>query len=181
MSGHPAIFLDRDGTIIEDQHYPRDPNAVVLTPGAANAMKAFEAMGYWIFVVSNQSGVGRGIISDDEFRAVHDRFTQLLREENVQVAEFAYCFHTPEDACKCRKPGTGLVPRVFKGQAIDWAKSIVVGDKSADIQLASKMGARGILVRTGHGETTLSEWDKDLPLPEVFTDLSAVAEDLRSK
>ena len=78
-----AIFLDRDGTLIEDTHYPRDPNQVVLIPNAIRGLKLMREKGFFLFVVSSQSGVGRGLIQDHEFKSVHDRFFQLLKQEQV--------------------------------------------------------------------------------------------------
>jgi D-glycero-D-manno-heptose 1,7-bisphosphate phosphatase len=152
-----AVFLDRDGTIIEDQHYPRDPERVTFTANAAEGMRMMSEKGYLLFVVSNQSGVGRGIIKDSEFKAVHERCCELLKAERVEIAEFGYCLHRPEDDCICRKPKPGLIVKSFGGKAIDLQKSFVVGDKDCDVQLADAVGAQGILVLTGKGRASLAE------------------------
>ena len=111
MSGQKAIFIDRDGTIIEDQHYPRDAEAVKLLPGATEGLQMMVKKGYKLYVIRNQSGVGRGIISDSEFIGVHQRTCELLQEKGIEIVEFAYCLHHPEDKCDCRKPEIGLVPK----------------------------------------------------------------------
>lgn len=149
-----AAILDRDGTIIEDTHYPKDPGLVKLIPGAGEALKALRRKGYVIFVVSNQSGVGRGLIQESEFLAVHERFCEVLQEAGAEVAQFAYCLHHPDDPCLCRKPKTGLMPRRFNDQPIDFARSVVIGDRESDLALGDELGARSLLVRTGHGLVT---------------------------
>lgn len=147
-----AVFLDRDGTIIEDAHYPRDPAVVKLLPNAVAGMKRMREKGYYLFVVSNQSGVGRGIISMPEFKAVHKRVCELLQAEAVEIAEFGYCFHTPEEGCGCRKPQTGLLPREYQGYPLDWTKSFTIGDKTSDAELGRKMGGTGCLLSSNDAD-----------------------------
>lgn len=152
-----AVFLDRDGTIIEDTHYPRDPDLVIMLPNAAAGIKKLNEKGYPVFVVSNQSGVGRGIIKDSEFRAVHAKVCENLQAEGVKIEEFFYCFHKPEDECNCRKPRPGLIPKSYQGRPFDFARCFVVGDRDADLDLAKAIGAQGFLVLTGKGKDTLKE------------------------
>ncbi len=154
MNSRPAIFLDRDGTIIEDQHYPRDPGKVMFCPNASEGMRLMMDKGYLLFVVSNQSGVGRGIIKDFEFNSVHQRCAEILQKAKIEIAEFLYCLHKPEDECACRKPKTALVPKTFKGVTLDWTLSFIVGDRESDLQLADNMGAQAALVLTGKGKAT---------------------------
>ncbi len=152
-----AVYMDRDGTIIEEQAYPKEPNLVRLLPNTGRALRTMEEKGYLLFVVSNQSGVGRGIITDEQFKAVHNRCCELLQQEKIHIAEFAYCFHRPDENCGCRKPMTGLVAKTFNGNKIDWSRSFMVGDKRSDLELADKMGAPGYLVLTGYGPDTAEE------------------------
>lgn len=163
-----ALLLDRDGTIIEDADYPRDPDAVRFVPGAPEALRAL-AETYRLYVVSNQSGVGRGIIPLPAFHAVHDRFAAMLVDEKIPVAGFFYCLHAPETECVCRKPRTGLVPRELHGVV-----HAVVGDKESDLKLADALGARGVLVRTGYGKSTEARLDRDAGYP-VFSSLAEFA------
>lgn len=159
-----AVFLDRDGTIIEDQHYPREADKVKLIERAAEALKLMHEKGYLLFVISNQSGVGRGIISDAQFKAVHQKTCEILKRSAIEIAEFAYCFHHPEDHCQCRKPKTGLVPKTFSGDEIDLKNSVMVGDRKSDLLLGKNFGGQSYLVLTGHGKKTQHEID-----PEEFT------------
>ena len=170
-----AAFLDRDGTIIEDAHYASRPDQVKLISGAAEGLKMLTRKGYLLFVVSNQSGVGRGLIQESEFLAVHARFCEVLQEQGIEIAEFAYCLHHPDDPCLCRKPKTGLVPRKYKGAVIDFTRSVVIGDRGSDVELGVQLGAKPILVRTGKGASTESRWPSPPPSIAVFDGLLQAA------
>lgn len=138
-----AAFLDRDGTLIVDTHYPKDPELVSFLPGVPEALRSLQEKGYLLFVVSNQSGVGRGLITPEEFQAVHDRFCALLESEGIKVQEFAYCFHRPDEGCQCRKPGTKLVEDLIQKYNVDIEQSFFVGDKESDLETARRVGMRG--------------------------------------
>jgi D-glycero-D-manno-heptose 1,7-bisphosphate phosphatase len=150
----PVVVLDRDGTVIEDRHYIHKEDDVVFYPGAIEALKSIHEKGYPLFLVSNQSGIGRGFITHDGFQKVHKRFVDGLSEQGVAFDQIAYCFHSPEENCPCRKPGTGLVPQNIDGRPIDWARSYVVGDHVPDMGLAQALGAHPSLVLTGKGGAT---------------------------
>lgn len=175
-----AIFLDRDGTIIEERSYPKDPEQVVLLSHSAQALHLMTRKGYTIFVVSNQSGVGRGIISRAEFEAVHQRCSELLQAHGAEIAEFAYCFHRPDDKCLCRKPLTGLIPESYRGKDVNWKRSFVVGDKRSDLELGDNIGATSYLVLTGWGPETLSGLEEQNRRGDykICQDLLEVAKDL---
>ncbi len=149
-----VVVLDRDGTLIEDRHYINKTDDVVFYPGAIQALKDIRSKGYPLFLVSNQSGVGRGLISDDDFQKVHRCFVDALKEHAFEFDQIAYCFHAPEENCPCRKPGVGLVPGTYRGVPIDWSRSYVVGDHVPDMGLASALGAAPCLVLTGKGAAT---------------------------
>ncbi len=158
MKTVPAILLDRDGTLIEDTHYPRDPSKIRWLDGVPEALHLFQKTGYRLLVVSNQSGVGRGIISFDEFQAVHDRFHELVKSAAVSIDEYHYCFDHPKRKSLFRKPATGMIPHQWKGQAIDWTRSVAVGDRMSDLALGIAMGIPiSFLVRTGLGAKTEHE------------------------
>jgi D-glycero-D-manno-heptose 1,7-bisphosphate phosphatase len=174
-SQKPAVFLDRDGTIIEDTDYPRDPDKVALVPEAAEGLREIRKKGYALFVVSNQSGVGRGLITDEQFRLVHQKCGELLQKAGIQIDEFAYCFHKPEDACECRKPGTLLIKKMAQAHGLDLQKSYTVGDKWSDVELGNRVGAKGVLVLTGKGNKTLQENSLLAEKTEVFENLLGFA------
>jgi histidinol-phosphate phosphatase family protein len=157
-----TVFLDRDGTIIDDVHYPKDKEKITLLPKAAEGLRALVEKDYQLIVISNQSGVGRGIISDFQFREVHNRFIELLKEEEVLIEHFAYCFHLPEDHCKCRKPETKMIEKFLHSHSIDIKNSYMVGDKECDILLGKNMQLNPILVTTGKGKQALEDLKDEL-------------------
>ena len=151
-----TIFLDRDGTIIEDRHYLADPDGVALLPGAASGLRRLQAAGMALVVVSNQSGMARGLISAAALAAVEERFRSLLGSEGVTLTGSYHCPHRPEDECDCRKPLSGLARRAAAELGLDLRRCMVVGDKPADLGLARLVGATAVLVRTGEGAATLA-------------------------
>lgn len=153
MKALPAFFLDRDGTINLDPGYLSQPEALELLPGAATAIRRARDAGYKIVVVTNQSGVGRGIIRPEVLPMIHQRLNELLqREAGASVDYFAYCTHTPAENCSCRKPLPRLVYEAQAALGIDLQRSAFVGDRLTDIQTGVSAGcAWNILVRTGEG------------------------------
>jgi histidinol-phosphate phosphatase family protein len=165
----PALLVDRDGTVIENKHYLADPEGVELIDGAAAALKQAQNLGYRIVVVSNQSGVARGYHTIDDVERVNARMLELLSAEGASVDAVYYCPHHERKAtvsqfhvvCDCRKPGGGMGEAASLDLGIDLRKSVVVGDSRADIGLGRVLGARPILVRTGHGAKAEFEADDE--------------------
>jgi len=145
------FFLDRDGTLIQEQHYLRDPSRVVLEAGAAEGLRRFAGAGYRLVVVSNQSGVGRGLISEDDVNAVNFRIAELLAEQGVIISSWHHCPHRPDDPCTCRKPGSGLYRQAALLHPADWRRSLMVGDKPSDVLAGLSLGMFSALVTTGYG------------------------------
>ncbi len=147
----PAVFLDRDGTIIHDAHYLSDPGGVRLLPGAAAAIARLNAAGIPAIVVTNQSGIGRGYFGEEEFRAVQARTESLLAEEGARIDAVYHCPHAPDAVppCECRKPEVGLFVRAANEHGVDLGRSWYVGDRLRDLAPAERLGGRGILVRAG--------------------------------
>ena len=152
----PAVFLDRDGTLIEDVGYPRDPETVRLVDGAPEALAALRRAGFALVVVSNQSGIGRGFVTREEAKAVHERFLRELRARGVELDDVRYCPHTPEDACTCRKPATGLLLDAARELGLDLARSFMVGDKPGDVEAGRAAGCRTVLL----GGDGAADWDE---------------------
>ena len=155
MSGRLAVFLDRDGTIIEDAGYLRDPAGVRLLPGAADAIKRLNASGFLAIVVTNQSGIARGLLTLDQYRATERRVDELLTLQGARLDAHYFCPHVPElsGPCDCRKPGSLLYRQAAERFGIDLPRSWWVGDRMRDVLPAESFGARGILVLTGAGES----------------------------
>ncbi len=158
------ILLDRDGTVIEERHYLADPDGVQLIPGAGQALRALMDSGRRLFLVTNQSGIGRGYFSLAQYEAVQGRLLQLLSKEGVVVTATVMCPHGPDDGCVCRKPLPGLWEELLATHGLDPARTIMIGDKTADIRFAQSAGlAAAALVLTGHGRQTAIYQNLDLP------------------
>jgi histidinol-phosphate phosphatase family protein len=144
----PALFLDRDGTINVDTIHVSRADNVRLIPGAAAAIARVNAAGIPVIVVSNQSGIGRGLFTVEEYEQVRARIDELLAAAGANVLTTYYCPHSPEvaPACDCRKPGPGLYRQAAAEHGVDLAKSWYVGDRLRDIQPAKTFGGHGILV-----------------------------------
>ena len=136
-----ALFVDRDGTLIADARYPRDPALVELLPGAADALRELSAS-FALVIISNQSGIGRGLISEAEARDVHDRVIDVFARAGVAFAGAYYCPHVPSAGCPCRKPAPGLLVDAARELGLDLASSIMLGDKPSDLAAGRAAGCR---------------------------------------
>lgn len=147
------MFLDRDGTIVEDPGYLHDPTAVRLLPGAAQAIRRLNEAGWLVVLVSNQSGIARGLFTEADYRAVERRLTELLAAQGARLDASFFCPHHPEltGPCLCRKPGTKLFEDARTALGIDFRRSWFVGDRPSDVAPARQLGGQGLLVLTGEG------------------------------
>lgn len=174
MTPRPAIFLDRDGTIIRERHYLADPAGVELLAGTVPALRAFAEAGYALVIVTNQSGIARGLLTDVQFQAVQQRTEELLALAGVHIDGVFFCPHHPDftGPCVCRKPGLGMYHEAAARFALSLPDSIYVGDRIADVLAALQLGGRGYLVRTGH---TLPPGAELPPRVKVAADLEEIA------
>lgn len=149
----PAVFVDRDGTLMVERNYLADPDGVELVPGAAAALALLRESGYALVVVTNQSGIARGTYTLADYHAVAARLDQVLQEAGVPVDGTYFCPHHPDitGPCACRKPDTGMYVQAAGDLGLDLTRSWYVGDKVTDVLPAVSLGGRGILVRTGYG------------------------------
>lgn len=147
-------LLDRDGTIMVDKIYQSDPALTELLPGALEGLKSLAKSGFGLAVVTNQSGIGRGLIRPHELEAVNQSLVDLLAGEGVILERVYYCPHTPEEGCDCRKPRPGMALRAAGELGFDPRDCVVIGDRAADVALGKGIGATSILVRTGGGRET---------------------------
>ena len=145
-----AAFVDRDGTIIADEHYLANPDRVALLPGAAEAIRILAAAGVPSVVCSNQSGIARGLVSLEQLRAVRLRLAQLLDTEGAALLDSFCCPHHEDytGPCACRKPGTLMFEQAAKLHELDLSRSLFVGDKHRDVAPAATFGGTGYLVRS---------------------------------
>ncbi len=168
----PAIFLDRDGTINQDVGYLNHPDQLELIPGAARALKILNSAGFPIVIITNQAGVAKGLIAEEQLPAIKEAFFEILEKQGLKVDGYYYCPHHPGGSvekyaqkCECRKPAPGLLLKASRDLNIDLKRSYVVGDKASDVQLAHNVGATGIMVLTGHGREDLRTYPEDYALP----------------
>ncbi|MDH4101057.1 MAG: HAD family hydrolase [Nitrospirota bacterium] len=155
-----ALFLDRDGTLIVDRDYLGDPDGVELLPGVGAALYRAMETGFLLVVVSNQSGVGRGYFPESAIAGVNGRMAEYLAKDGVRIDGYYHCPHRPDEGCRCRKPEPGMVEDAVRDMGIDASVSFVIGDKSSDVVLARRTGAKGILVTgTGKQDQDITEAD----------------------
>ena len=150
---NPAVFLDRDGTIVEDPGFLHEPGKVKLLPGTADAIRRLNDGGFLVVTVSNQSGIARGRYSVADYAAVQRRLAELLEGHGAHLDGSYFCPHHPTltGPCECRKPGAKLFRDARNALAIDFARSWWVGDRLSDVQPALALGGHGILVASGDG------------------------------
>lgn len=146
------MFLDRDGTISEEVGYLNHVSRFRILPRVAESIRRLNEARLPVIVVTNQSGVGRGYFPELLVHTVHTLMTQQLEAAGARLDAIYYCPHTAADACNCRKPMPGMLESAARDHAIDLHRSFVIGDRLGDIELARRVGARSILVRTGYGE-----------------------------
>lgn len=144
--------LDRDGTINVERDHLTDPTELELIPGSADAVRRLrDELDLGVIVVTNQAHVGRGLLPVPRLIAIHERLEELLAAEGARVDAILYCPHAPEDGCACRKPQPGLVLEAADRFGFDPSDTFVVGDHEADVAMGRTIGARTLLVLTGHG------------------------------
>jgi histidinol-phosphate phosphatase family protein len=152
----PAVFLDRDGTIIEDRGVLAEPSDAVFYPDTVDALKRLQEH-FLLFVVTNQPGVARGAITLDHVDRVNARVLSYLGEHGVTITAVYVCPHERADGCRCIKPNPYFLHKAAEEHAVDLRRSYTVGDHPHDVEFARAVGARGVYVRTGHGEKHLTD------------------------
>lgn len=172
MSSRRAVLLDRDGTIIAEKNYLGSAEGVELLPGAAQALRSLRDAGFLLIVISNQSGIGRGMFTLAALTEVNDELQRQLRGAEVQIDSFYFCPHAPEDSCECRKPKPLLAQQAARDFGFDPGEAFVIGDKLCDIDLGRAIGARTILVRTGYGRQAE---ESGVPADVIVDDMTAAA------
>lgn len=152
------VVVDRDGVVnVDSDAYVKTPAEWHALPGSLEALAALTRAGVDVVVATNQSGVGRGLFSEAMLARIHARMTAELAALGSRLAGIYYCPHRPEDDCRCRKPRTGMLERIARDLGRELSGVPVIGDKPSDLAAAAAVGARGILVLTGHGRQALAE------------------------
>lgn len=159
MTPRPAAFLDRDGSIIVDTGFVRDPGTVRLISGAAAAIRNLNQAGWAVVVVTNQSGIARGLLTESEYDAVARQTEALLAEAGARIDASYMCPHWPPitGECECRKPALGNYRRAIDELGLEPARSLFAGDRMSDLVPAKLLGGRGMLLLTGDGK----QWEAE--------------------
>lgn len=151
MTRFSAAFIDRDGTVIRERGYLDDPAGVELLPGAAEAVARLNALGIPAIMVTNQSGIGRGYFSEEDFFSVQREVEAQLARRGCALTAVYYCPHDPDDeGCECRKPGPEMYREAAERFGVELDRALYVGDRVSDVEPALRFGGTGVLVRTGH-------------------------------
>ncbi len=183
----PALFVDRDGTINEEVDFLTNPDHLHILPGSVEALRTAMQMGFRIVVMTNQSGVARGFLSERRLLEIHAALTQRMKLEGVVIDAIYYCPHHPDLGippyrvdCDCRKPKPGMIERGARELGIDLRTSFVIGDRMIDIQAGNALGIPSILVLTGYGEAEIELCrSNNVPVAHVAPDLREAVEHIR--
>ena len=167
-SSKPAILLDRDGVLNEDRvDFVKSLDELVILPGTGHAIAALNDAGFTVLVLSNQSCIGRGILTEDEVEAIHDELRQRLARYAATIDGFYICPHAPSDGCDCRKPAPGLLLQAAQEWGFDIAETWFVGDAARDVEAGRAAGCLTALVLTGKGRAS----HREMPDVPAFDDL----------
>ncbi len=163
-----TLLMDRDGTMIEDKHYLSDPNQVEFLDGVIETLLELRRKEFQFFVITNQSGVGRGFFGMNEVNEVNKRISAILKTYDIEVKEFLICPHKPEDECNCRKPRVGLFKEIEGNYCIDIGNTYMIGDKMSDIEFGRRIGAESILIQNSK---SMDDNYNDLKICSSFKDI----------
>lgn len=141
-----VVFLDRDGTINVDNGYVHRKEDFVLLPGTIEALSILQNLGYLLVIVTNQSGIGRGYFSEEEYASFEKEINKILSQQGIEISAFYHCPHIDSDYCECRKPKLGMFYQAAERFDIDWAKSYAIGDKPRDLCVCKSTSTKGILI-----------------------------------
>ena len=168
----PAVFLDRDGTINDDPGYLNSPEDLTILPRAAAGLKLLNEAGYPLFVVTNQSGIGRGYFTHKDLTAVNRKLVEELAGEGVSFTEIVWCPHHPEEHCSCRKPSPGMIFDLTRRHGLDLSRSYFIGDKISDILAGKRAGCGTVLIASPEKKKRLAgrdDWsDPDYTAPDLY-------------
>lgn len=172
-----AIFLDRDGTIIKEKHYLKDCSQIELIEEAVNALLLLQNMGFSLFIITNQSGIGRGYISEERLNDIHKKLKTLLGVRGVTIDHIYFSPHLPDKNSETRKPATGLVKMAVRDYDIVLNGSYCIGDKKNDIEMGKNIGLTTILVLTGYGRESLKDTHPDYVADNIMEAAEIIREE----
>ena len=143
-----TVFLDRDGTVNHDSGYITSPTELVLLPGVVEGIARLKQGGSRVVLITNQSGIARGLFTEDDLSMIHRKLERELEMQGVSLDGIFFCSHHPDDACQCRKPKPGLIQQAIQQLNLNVSRSYYVGDKVIDMKLANTVGSKAVLVMT---------------------------------
>jgi len=171
------IILDRDGVInFESKDYIKSPQEWKAIPGSIKAIAKLTQVGHTLVIATNQSGVGRKLLSLDMLNRIHRKMLSEIKKTGGHIEKIYFCPHRPDEHCDCRKPRTGLFEKIFQDYPVHPRETLMIGDSLRDLQAGAKMGCQLILVKTGNGKSTLKELPHFHYPVRVFDDLMSVAQ-----
>lgn len=141
-----AVFFDRDGTLILDKEYLSEPSQIEYYPDTFSALKNIADKGYLLFIITNQSGIGRGLFTEEQMHLVHTKMSEDFKEHDIKIENFSFCPHSPDDNCTCRKPSPEMIVDMCEQYAIDPARSYMIGDKISDAQCGENAAMTGMTI-----------------------------------
>lgn len=162
-----AVFLDRDGTIIEEVNFLSTVEETELFPFTIEALKLLRDAGFLFFITTNQSGIARGYFDASAVNAIHAKIQNELKANGLRIESFHFCPHFPDAGCRCRKPNTGMLKQALENFDIDLSESWMVGDKILDIEMGFNAGTKTALVKTGYGKKHRNELERK---PDVIAE-----------
>lgn len=162
-----AIFLDRDGTLIEEVNFLSTIEETKLFPFTIEALKLLRDARFLFFITTNQSGIARGYFDASAVNAIHAKIQNELKANGLRIESFHFCSHFPDAGCKCRKPNTGMLEQALENFDIDLSESWMVGDKMLDIEMGFNAGTKTALVKTGYGEKHQNDLTRK---PDIITE-----------
>ncbi|MCT4642087.1 MAG: HAD family hydrolase [Bacteriovoracaceae bacterium] len=142
-----AVFYDRDGTLIVDKHYMHEVSKIEYYDDSFTALKQLQDKGFKLFIVTNQSGIGRGMFNENQMHEVHEQIVQDYKDQGIEILDIEFCPHCPDQNCECRKPKPLMLERLAKKHNIDLTKSFMIGDKVSDGECGKNCGAQGLLLK----------------------------------
>lgn len=190
MHSEFAVFVDRDGTINVEVDFLSSPGQLRLIPRSAAAIRELNELGIPVIVITNQSGIARGLFSEEDLQSVHAALDRLLESEGASVTDYFYCPHHPSEGieryvtdCECRKPKPGMLIAAQKRYGFDLRRSFVIGDKCADMKAARSAGSAAVQVATGYGaaEKDLCVADRDFFAADLFEAVQFIKDQLTQR
>ncbi|MBU0980350.1 MAG: HAD family hydrolase [Nanoarchaeota archaeon] len=182
---NPTVFLDRDGTIIEDKGFLSKKEEIMFLPNSIGGLKMLASLGLKLVIITTQSGIARGYFTEEDLHKLNEHLLAELKKHGIEIDRIYYCPHHPvhgkgkyKKKCRCRKPDTGMIEQAQQELDIDLAKSYLIGDKSIDIQMGMNAGVKTILVKTGYAgkEEGFTEVEPDYVVEDLLEAAKIVKE-----